>query len=136
MKKKSNKFFGGLFLLIFIFSIACGRVSFSPENTKTDSAKSLPTPQLTEIEREIKAMENADFSFIFVFKRKDGGEFDKADRNFLRENRTPEINRFVATEDKKAFIVGSNYEFLPEHWKNLQKHFVVEDYSKPKEQGK
>ncbi len=120
--------------LIFVFlglNSACGRISFSPENTNSAVAK--PTEELTQIQREIRDTQTADFKFIYVFKRRDGGEFDKADRDFLRENRTPEINRFSATEDKKAFVVGSNYPFIPEHWANLQKRFVVEDYSKPLE---
>ncbi len=120
-----------LFLSVFIFCSACGRITFSPENTNSEPVET--AEKLTDLQREIRDMQTADFKFIYVIKRKDGGEFDKADRDFLRENRTPEINRFSATDDKKAFVVGSNYPFLPEHWKNLQKRFAIEDYSKPLE---
>ncbi len=129
---RSNKFFTSfLILAVFAFSLACGRITFSPENT--NSAPIATTPKLTDVESEIRDMETADFKFIYVIKRKDGGEFDKADRDFLRENRTPEINRFSATDDKKAFVIGSNYMFRPDHWQNLQKRFVIEDFSKPLE---
>jgi len=76
-------------------------------------------------------MQTADFQFIYVFKRKDGGEFDKEDRDFLRANRTDDINRWSSTDDKKAYLAGSNYDFRPEHLQNLQKRFIVENYSKP-----
>lgn len=129
--KKQNKIFSGFTLLfVFIaFSFACGRITFFPENT--NSANDAPKEELTELQREIKALETADFKYIYVFKRKDGGAFDKQDRDFLRANRTPEINRWSATEDKTAYLAGSNYPFLPEHWQNLQKRFIIEDYSKP-----
>lgn len=121
-----------LILAVSVFGFACGRITFSPENTNSTPVET--TEKLSEIEREVRDMQTADFKFIYVIKRKDGGEFDKADRDFLRENRTPEINRFSATEDKKAFVVGSNYLFRPDHWQNLQKRFVIEDFSKPLEE--
>lgn len=121
-----------LILAVSVFGFACGRITFSPENTNATPVET--TEKLSEIEREVRDMQTADFKFIYVIKRKDGGEFDKADRDFLRENRTPEINRFSATEDKKAFVVGSNYLFRPDHWQNLQKRFVIEDFSKPLEE--
>ncbi len=88
-----------LILAVSVFGFACGRITFSPENTNSTPIET--TEKLSEIEREVRDMQTADFKFIYVIKRKDGGEFDKADRDFLRENRTPEINRFSATEDKK-----------------------------------
>ncbi|CAN5291797.1 hypothetical protein BH10ACI1_BH10ACI1_01020 [soil metagenome] len=131
MKKKQSKIIFKLALL-FVFAIAaaaCGRISFSPENI--NSAQVEPTVEISELERLLKAAETADFNYIYIIRRKDGGAFDKEDRDFLRANRTPEINRWDATEDKKAFVVGSNFQFIPEHWQNLQKRFSIEDHSKP-----
>ena len=79
-------------------------------------------------------METADFEYIFVFKRKDGGAFDKEDRDYLRANRPPDVNRWIATDDKTAYIAGSNFVFAPENLEILRRRFVVEDYSKPKTQ--
>ncbi len=133
MKIYKLKIFTSFLILTFAaFGFACGRITFSPENT--NSAPVETTEKLSDLEREIRDMQTADFKFIYVIKRKDGNEFDKADRDFLRENRTPEINRFGSTDDKKAFIVGSNYMFRPDHWQNLQKRFAIEDYSKPLEE--
>jgi hypothetical protein len=130
---QSKKFFTSfLILAVSLFGFACGGITFSPENTKPAPVET--TEKLSDLESEIRDMKTADFKFIYVIKRKDGGEFDKTDRDFLRENRTPEINRFSATDDKKAFVVGSNYPFIPEHWQNLQKRFAIEDYSKPLEE--
>lgn len=130
---QSRNFIASILIVAFaVFGSACGRISFSSENANSETP--LPKEELTELQREIRDMQTADFKFIYVIKRRDGGEFDKSDRDFLRENRTPEINRFSATEDKKAFVVGSNYPFIPQHWQNLQKRFAIEDYSKPIEE--
>lgn len=130
--KKQNKSFIKLFLLFaFIaFSFACGRISFSPENTNSVQ----PKENLTSLEREIRDMQTADFKFVIVFKRKDDGAFDKDDRDYLRANRPPEANRWIATDDKKAFVAGSNFEFPPENLEMLRKRFTIEDYSKPPEE--
>ena len=126
---EKNVFFICLFLCV-IFISACGIVSFSPENK--NSATPEPKENLTEIQREIKAMETADFEYIFVFKRKDGGAFDTEDRDYLRTNRPSDVNRWIATDDKKAFVAGSNFIFRAENLELLRNRFIVEDYSKPK----
>lgn len=131
---KTNQTKLTLFILLLgcaVFSAACGYVSFSPENTNSTVE---PKEKLTDLQLEIKAMETADFEYIFVFKRKDGGAFDKEDRDYLRANRPPDVNRWIATDDKTAYIAGSNFVFAPENLEILRRRFVVEDYSKPKTQ--
>lgn len=131
--KKQNKSFIKLSLL-FVFmalSFACGRISFSPENTNSTIQ---PKENLTSLEREIRDMQTANFKFVFVFKRKDDGAFDKEDRDYLRENRPSDANRWIATDDKKAFVAGSNFIFPPENLEILRKRFIIEDYSKPPEE--
>lgn len=131
MKKQNKSFIKLALLFVFIaLSFACGRISFSPENTNS----TMPKENLTSLEREIRDMQTADFKFIFVFKRKDDGAFDKEDRDYLREHRPPDANRWIVTDDKKAFIAGSNFIFPPENLEILRKRFIIEDYSKPPEE--
>ena len=78
-------------------------------------------------------MKTAGFEFIFVFRRKDGAQFDGEDRKYLRANAPAETNRFLATDDGKAFIAGSKYLFPPASLDALRLRFNVEDYSAPKE---
>ena len=127
---QSKIFIGlALILVVIVLNSACGRISFSPENTNSASIE--PKENLTDLQREVKAMETADFKIIFVFKRKDGGAFEKEDRDYLRANRPPDVNRWIATDDKTAFIAGSNYEFPLANLELLRKRFIVEDFSKP-----
>ena len=76
-------------------------------------------------------MQTADFDYIFVFRRKDGGVFDKDDQKYLRNNTPLETNRWRKSDDGKAFIAGSGFSFTPEQMTALRNRFIVEDYSKP-----
>ncbi|MGC2236719.1 MAG: hypothetical protein WA584_11190 [Pyrinomonadaceae bacterium] len=86
--------------------------------------------KLNDVQREVKDMQEAGFDIIYVLKRKDGGVFDKEDKQYLKAN-SPDINRRVLTADEKVFIAGSNYTFSLENVEALQKRFIFEDYSKP-----
>lgn len=110
-------------------SAACGNSTSLQKkaNDETDSN----APQMTDLERDIKSMKTADFQYIYVFRRKDGGAFDGDDKTFLRENRPPETNRFTLTDDEKAFVAGSNFEFPEEKMQILTKRFDIEDLSVP-----
>jgi hypothetical protein len=83
--------------------------------------KSAPTPvpeaslepQRTDLEGEVRDMETAGLENVFVVRRKDGGLFDDDDRKFLRENMPNEVNRRVAAEGGRAFVLGSAF-IIPE----------------------
>lgn len=135
-RKFNYKFFFKSFIclaFISIFGLACepspsmmenSSVPAPSENAQTDS-------NLTSLEREIRDMKKVDFLFIYVLKRKDDGVFNKEDKQYIRDNRPVEINRFIATDDEKAFIAGSNFDFPKDNMENLRKRFVIENYSKP-----
>lgn len=134
LKESGNNFsYILLFCVAFsaLFSSAC-----EPAPSMVNKAVPTPAPltetaeKLTGVQRELKDMQEAGFDIIYVIKRKDGGVFDKEDRQYLKAN-SPDINRRVITEDEKVFIAGSNYTFSPENVEALRKRFIFEDYSKP-----
>jgi hypothetical protein len=86
---------------------------------------------ISEFERDLQTMKTANFDFIFAFRRKDGGIFDNDDKKYLRANTPAGTNRFVSTDEGRAFIAGSLYGFSPENLEALRNRFAVEDYSKP-----
>ena len=135
-RKFNNRFSIKLFLylaVIALFNFACEPSPSMLENSNVPppSEATQTDNNLTSLEREIRDMKNVDFQFIYVFKRRDGGVFDAEDKQYLRANRPVEINRFSATDDGKAFVAGSNFNFPPENLENLRKRFVIEDLSKP-----
>jgi hypothetical protein len=123
--------FSSITILVLV-SLGC-----QPNQTILKDAAPPPTPmetvetKKTSFEQDLRDMQTANFDYIYVFRRKDGGIFDKDDRKYLRENTPPETNRFILTDEGKAFIAGSGFGFTPENMTALQNRFVIEDYSKP-----
>ena len=72
-----------------------------------------------------------EYPYIFVFRRKDGGKFDSADKKYVKDFSPGETNRFVLTDEERAVIAGSNFPFPPESQEALRLRFAIEDYSKP-----
>jgi hypothetical protein len=114
--------------LVSSLSLACG-----PNEEILKSGKDSPTPAnvenpKTSIGQEIESMRTADFRFIWVIRRRDGGVIDTSDKAIIRTN-TVEMNRRVVTDDEKAVIIGSNVAPFQENFDALAKAFAIEDLS-------
>lgn len=133
MKKIRKQNRNILLVIPFLLMISACRYAPSAENkTAATSPQSVEEKQ-SSFERDLETMRTANFEYIFVFRRKDGGAFDDEDRKYLRANRPPEANRFVSSDDGKAFIAGSKFKFPTESLEALQVRFNVEDYSATQE---
>jgi hypothetical protein len=119
---------------VSLMSFACIDQRILKSN-KNAAATTSTENKKTSFESDVETMKTANFEYIFVFRRKDGGEFDSEDRKYLRGNSPAQINRFVLTDDGKAFIAGSKYRFPEENLETLQMRFNVEDYSAVKEEA-
>ncbi len=111
-------------------SLACGGNPALQNNA--NSANSAPEVKLTAVERDIKSMETANFNYIFVFRRKDGGVLDGEDKKFLKDNSPAETNRFVLSDQDKAVVAGSSFEFEPKILEKLGERFNIENFSSAK----
>jgi len=93
-----------------------------------------PTPQAnadsgkTTFEKDLDAVRTADFSFVYVLRRKDGGVIDAEDKSVIRLQ-TAQANRRVAADDGRAFIIGSNFPLPPQNIAAIYGRFAVENYS-------
>lgn len=83
-------------------------------------------PRKTDLATDIKDIEDAGIENIFVVRRKDGGVFDKEDKQFLRANVPEEMDRRISSDDGKAFILATKYLVSPETVKKWRERFVVE----------
>ena len=86
-------------------------------------------------ESDLETMRTANFNFIFVIRRKDGGKLDAEDKKFIRTNSPTVANRIILSDDDKALIAGSNYPFPPEKLKPLQERFDFQDFSEAPNTG-
>lgn len=89
-----------------------------------------PATTKTDFARELEDIQNANFAFVYVLRRKDGAPMDSEDRAVIRVN-TVDMNRRVAADDDKAFIIGSNYQMQPKNLAALKERFALEDLSNP-----
>ncbi len=114
-------------------NFACESPSLKANQSKPATTEAQKN-NLSSFENDLQSMRNADFDFIYVFRRKDGGILDGEDKKYLKAYSPPATNRFVLTDENKVAIAGSSYKFEPENLDNLQKRFAIENFSKPENQ--
>src|SRR3954471_14585057 len=86
--------------LVAGFSSACGKKSESQSQppTNTSSASTPKQPQ-TPFERDLDYVRKGQFTYIFVFSRKDGGAFDRDDIAYLKTTSPAETNQWISTDE-------------------------------------
>jgi hypothetical protein len=123
----------GFCLLAALFVSACQTNVPPVDNLQTPTPTPEAKPPQDDFSEKLEYVQKGAFSFTYVFRRKDGAALDSDDRKYLRANSPAETNQWVLTDDTKAAIAGSNYQFPPEMMDALKKRFNVEDLSKPPE---
>jgi hypothetical protein len=122
-----------LLILITLFSIGLvetGCHRNNSETTKTEPVAS-PKPQaspLVGFAKDLQYIKNGQYTYIWVFSRKDGKPLDKDDSQFLRTN-APQVVDWVMTDEGKKVIGGTNFNLEEGNLALLKKRFVAEDYS-------
>jgi hypothetical protein len=116
-------------LIALIAVLGCGPNRSILESANRNSAPAANTSiDKSSLEQDLDAMSNADFKVVFVLRRKDGAEFDAADRGIVRQN-TSQANRRVSADGGRAVIVGSNFPLDPANIAALKENFQFEDHS-------
>lgn len=123
----------GLIVLALIAGVTLA--SCRSDNTKAPSssgaatAPSLPaaTPK-TGFEADLDYVRKGQYTYVWVFARKDGKTLDKNDAAYLRTN-APQVVDWVTTEEGKRVIAGTNFDLAKGNLELLKKRFNVEDYT-------
>ena len=120
-----------LLLVVVLFFGACS--GGAPTNTSNSSAtpagSPTPTPSpLTGFEKDLQYIRNGEFTYIWIFSRKDGKPLDKDDSAFLRTN-APQVVDWVTTDEGRKVIAGTNFNLEEGNLEALKKRFVAEDYT-------
>jgi hypothetical protein len=98
--------------------------SASPATTSTSPA---PTPK-TGFEADLEYVRKGQYTYVWVFSRKDGKPLDKNDAAYLRTN-APQVVDWVTSEEGKRVIAGTNFDLAQGNLSLLKKRFNVEDYT-------
>ena len=114
-------------IAIVIATVLVGSSGCKHRADSDAGASNKPTPA-TQFERDLQVVRNSQYTYVWVFSRKDGKPFDKEDSEYLRKY-APEVFDWVSSDDGKRFIAGTNFDLDASIWELLKKRFVVEDYS-------
>ena len=107
---------------------SCTREQPVQTNTSQPTPEKPPPTPLVGFEADLQFIKNGQFTYIYVFSRKDGKALEPADSDFLRTN-APQVVDWVRTREGKAVIGGTNFNLEEGNMEVLKKRFVVEDYT-------
>lgn len=131
--EKAKRGRGAIFTLLFLavaFAVGCGANDGILKSGKETPAPSNVQPTKSAFEEDLGSMRTADFSYVYVLRRKDGGKIDAEDRSVIKAQ-TTDANRRMSSDDDKAFIIGTNTQIPPKNMFVLMARFAVENYSPP-----
>jgi hypothetical protein len=119
--------------LVIVCLLSAAAASCGANEGVLHSGKQSPAPPANEsrvepFEQDLADVKAANFTWLYVIRRRDGGILDAEDKAFLRKG-TAESNRRVVSDGGKAVIVGSNYEASVAGVETLKARFDVTDLS-------
>jgi len=119
-----------LMLLVAISVTSCG--SGKPNGGSSggsSEAPSSPAPPVKQgFEADLDYVRKGQYTYVWVFSRKDGKTIDKDDAAFLRTN-APQVVDWVTTDEGKKVIAGTNFDLAKGNLELIRKRLVVEDYT-------
>ena len=86
-----------------------------------------PSPK-TGFEADLEWVKKGQYTYVWVFSRKDGKPIDSEDAAYLRQN-APQVVDWVTTDEGKKVIAGTNFDLAQGNLGLLQKRFNAEDYT-------
>jgi hypothetical protein len=120
-----------LILILALLVAGCGGGS-APSNVNSSLASATPAgpspSPLTGFEKDLQYIRNGQYTYVWVFSRKDGKPLEPADSIFLRTN-APQVVDWVTTEEGKKVIAGTNFNLEEGNLEVLKKRYVAEDFS-------
>jgi len=130
MKSRLRILIAGLVIVTFLgFSIGCRKQVSQTTEPEQPSAPAKPAASpLVGFAADLQFIKNGQYTYIYVFSRKDGKPLNSEDGQFLRTN-APQMVDWVKTDEGKKVIGGTNFNLAEGNLGLLQKRFVVEDYS-------
>ena len=123
---------GPMGLILVLLLSACSGGAPATSNTTTNTATATPAgpspSPLTDFEEALRFVRNGQYTYVYVFSRKDGKPLQPEDSDYLKAN-APQLVDKAATTDRRKVVGGTNFNLEEGNMEALKKRFVVEDYS-------
>jgi hypothetical protein len=104
-----------------------GTTTSSGQNTNATSSAPAASPK-TGFEADLDWVRKGQYTYIWVFSRKDSKPLDKDDADFLREN-APQVVDWVTTDERRKVIAGTNFDLAEGNLGKIQQRLNAEDYT-------
>jgi len=117
------------FLVSGLLSTSCSSTN-NPTTVEesTPTQTSAPPSPKTGFEADLDYVRKGQYTYIWVFSRKDGKPLDKEDGAFLKKN-APQVVDWVRSEGSNKVVAGTNFDLAKGNLELLKKRFIAEDYS-------
>jgi hypothetical protein len=125
-------------LLTFVWLVSCVLAAVALTScSHTNTSTSTETPSATSsaaaspkigFEADLEYVRKGQYTYVWVFSRKDGKAIDKDDAAYLRTN-APQVVDWVTTDEGRKVIAGTNFDLAQGKLELLKKRFIAEDYS-------
>src|SRR6185295_8254828 len=127
----SHKIIATSLVLVAAISLnSCGNGSRNPGSTGGSSGppSSPAASPKSGFQADLDYVRKGQYTYVWVFSRKDGNTIDKEDAAYLRTN-APQVVDWVTTDEGRKVIAGTNFDLAQGNLELLKKRFVVEDYT-------
>ena len=128
-KIRTSTLFIMVILVAAISPTSCSSVNTNSGSPGSPGAQLSPAPSpKSGFEADLAYVRKGQYTYIWIFSRKDGKPLDKDDGAFLRTN-APQVVDWVTSEEGKKVIAGTNFDLAKGNLDLLKKRFNVEDYT-------
>ena len=120
-----------LMMVILVAAISLNSCSSGNTNVgESSNAGPAPAPSpKSGLEADLDYVRKGQYTYVWVFSRKDGKPLDKDDGAFLRTN-APQVVDWVTSDPGKKYVVaGTNFDLAQGNLDLLKKRFNAEDYT-------
>jgi hypothetical protein len=120
-----------LLILFALFLAGCsGSTTQTPSASEASASpqSSVQSSPASEFEKDLQFIRNGQFSYVWIFSRKDGKPLDPGDTIFLKAN-APQVVDWVVTDGGKKVIAGTNFNLEEGNMELLRRRYNVEDYT-------
>jgi len=128
LKSTSKRFVFMVAVVLWLVACNGNNTNLTPPANESPTAQSSPSPAKTGFEADLDYIRKGQYTYVWVFSRKDGKPLDKDDGAFLRTN-APQVVDWVTTDEGRKVIAGTNFDLAQGNLGLLKKRFVAEDYT-------